>query len=275
MCEAIASFIYLQVPTGQVVAAKVSFPPGAVVFFGFILRSKGLHIGSRNEHQVLPGSSCSHAKLLSPFPEICLLQVRKSFPLLLKVCIQLLQSPVLLGGKAAACSPSAAGGDPGRGYTHILSPLDVMKPVIKENVGLDLGKDGALGSPVHEESLVDGQTPFAECLEGSDAHVPAAAGSHQVGANGGIFLAELLAYLPKVHGKRLQRTLEAQQNTWEWVGYQETSVQDACSSSSVFQSSAEHRNACRVQDWAMPGLVLGTGVFGRKASVVVLILVPK
>lgn len=118
-------------------------------------------------------------------------------------------------GGLLACSPSAAGRDPGRGYAHILSPLDVMKAVIKENVGLDLGEDGALGSPIHEESLVNGQTPLPERLDGSDAHVPATTGSHQVGADGGFFLAELLAHLPKVHGKSLQGTLEAQQDTWE------------------------------------------------------------
>lgn len=125
-------------------------------------------------------------------------------------------------GGLLACSPSAAGGDPGRGYPHILSPLDVMKPIIKENVRLDLGEDGALGSPIHEESLVDGQTPLPECLDGSDAHVPAAAGCHQVGTDGGLLLAKLLAHLPEVHGKSLQGTLEAQQDIWECVGNKET-----------------------------------------------------
>lgn len=180
-------------------------------------------------------------------------------------------------GGLLACSPSAAGGDPGRGYAHILSPLDVMKAVIKENVGLDLGEDGALGSPVHEESLVDGQTPLSERLDGSDAHVPAAAGSHHVGTDGGFFLAELLADLPKVHGKSLQGTLEAQQDTWEWAGNKEAStllVPAACSTPRVSQGSAEHRDVCGVQDWAVLGLVLCTGVLRRKVSVVVLILIP-
>lgn len=90
-----------------------------------------------------------------------------------------------------------------------------MKAIVKENVGLDLGEDGALGSPIHEESLINGQTPLPERLDGSDAHVPTTAGSHQVGTDGRFFLAELLAYLPKVHGKSLQGTLEAQKDSWE------------------------------------------------------------
>lgn len=158
-----------------------------------------------------------------------------------------------------ACSPSAAGGDPGRGYTHILSPLDVMKPIVKENVGLDLGKDGALGSPVHEESLVNGQTPFSERLDGSDAHVPAAAGSHQVGADRGFFLAELLAHLPKVHGKSLQGTLEAQQDTWEWVGNKD-----------IYSASTSHlflfqgfSGLCRAQ-----GHLWGAGLGNARAGAV-------
>lgn len=118
-----------------------------------------------------------------------------------------------------------------------------MKPIIKENVRLDLGEDGALGSPIHEESLVDGQTPFPERLDGSDAHVPATAGCHQIGADGRFFLAELLTYLPEVHGKSLQGTLEAQQDSWESVGNKETPtlpVQTTCSSSRLSQGSAEH-----------------------------------
>jgi len=150
--------------------------------------------------------------LLPPFPEVCWLQVRKDIPLHQKVCLQLAQSPVLWEEGLLACSPSAVGRDPGRGYAHILSPLDVMKAIIKENVGLDLGKDGALGSPIHEESLINGQTPLPECFDGSDAHVPATTGSHQVGADGGFFLAEHLADLPKVHGKSLHGTLEGQQH---------------------------------------------------------------
>lgn len=97
-----------------------------------------------------------------------------------------------------------------------------MKPIIKENVRLDLGEDGAFGSPIHEESLVDGQTPFPERFDGSDAHVPAAARCHQVGADGGLSLAKLLTHLPKVHGKSLQGTLEGQQDSWECVGNKET-----------------------------------------------------
>lgn len=118
-----------------------------------------------------------------------------------------------------------------------------MKPIIKENVRLDLGEDGALESSIHEESLVDGQTLFPKRLDGSDAHVPAAAGCHQVGADGGFFLAELLTHLPKVHGKSLQGTLEAQQDSWECVGNKKTPtlpVQATCSSSRVSQGSAEH-----------------------------------
>lgn len=153
-----------------------------------------------------------------------------------------------------------------------------MKAIIKENVGLDLREDGALGSPIHEESLVDGQTPLLERLDGSDAHVSATAGGHQVGADGRFFLAELLADLPKVHGKSLQGTLEAQQDTWEWAGNKGTPtlpVQATCSSSRVSQGSAEHRDACGVQDWAVLGPVLCTAVLGRKVSIVVLILIPK
>lgn len=114
-----------------------------------------------------------------------------------------------------------------------------MKPIIKENVRLDLGEDGALGSSIHEESLVDGQTPFPKRLDGSDAHVPAAAGCHQVGADGGFFLAELLTHLPKVHGKSLQGTLEAQQDSWECVGNKKTPtlpVQATCSSSGFLRA---------------------------------------
>lgn len=88
-----------------------------------------------------------------------------------------------------------------------------MKAVIKENMGLDLSKDGTLGSSIHEEGFIDGQTPFPECLDGSDAHVPATAGCHQVGANGGLLLAELLAYLPQVHGKGFHGTLQTHQDT--------------------------------------------------------------
>lgn len=168
---------------------------------------------SRNEHQVSPGSPCSHAMLL-------LLSLRFAWYRLGNPSLSHPRfvfnwpSPLCCWeGGQLPCSPSAAGGDPGRGYTHIPSSLDVMKPIVKENVGLDLGKDGALGSPVHEESLVNFQTPFPECLDGSDAHVPAAAGGHQVGADGGFFLAEFLAHLPKVHCKSLQGTLEAQQGT--------------------------------------------------------------
>lgn len=118
-----------------------------------------------------------------------------------------------------------------------------MKPIIKENVRLDLGEDGALGSPVHEESLVDGQTPFPECFDGSDAHVPATAGCHQVRADGRLLLPKLLTNLPQVHGKSLQGTLEAQQDSWECVGNKETTavpVQASCSSCRVSQGSEEH-----------------------------------
>lgn len=88
-----------------------------------------------------------------------------------------------------------------------------MKAIIKENMGLDLGEDGAFRSPIHEEGLVDGQTPFPERLDGSDAHVSAAAGGHQVGADGALLTVELLVYLPQVHGKGFHGTLEAQQDT--------------------------------------------------------------
>lgn len=86
-----------------------------------------------------------------------------------------------------------------------------MKAIVKEDVGLDLGEERALGSPVHEEGFVNRQPPFPEGLDSTDAHITAAAGSHQVGANRGILLAELLAHLPKMHGKCLQWTLETTQ----------------------------------------------------------------
>lgn len=116
-------------------------------------------------------------------------------------------------GRLQVFSSSAARGDPCRGHTHILSPLDVMKAIIKENMGLDLSKNGTLGSPIHEKGFIDGQTPFPECLDGSDAHVPATASCHQVGPNGGFLLAEFLAYLPQVHGKGFHGTLQTYQDT--------------------------------------------------------------
>lgn len=116
-------------------------------------------------------------------------------------------------GRLQVLSLSAARGDPCRGHTHILSPLDVMKAIIEENMWLDLSKNGALGSPIHEEGFIDGQTPFPECLDGSDAHVPATAGCHQVGANGGLLLTELLAHIPQVHGKGFYGTLQTHQDT--------------------------------------------------------------
>lgn len=127
------SFIYFFAekspgPTGvQVIVlsvpAKVSLLSGTAAFFGFILRHKGPHIRSRNEHQVLPGSLCSHAMLLPPFPEACLLQVRKSFPLHQKVCLQLSQSPVLLGGRSAGLQPiSSRKGPRQRVHPHLEPP---------------------------------------------------------------------------------------------------------------------------------------------------------
>lgn len=148
-----------------------------------------------------------------------------------------------------------------------------MEPIIKENVRLDLGEDGALGSPIHEESLIDGQTPFPESLDGPDAHVPAAAGCHQIGADGGPLLAKLLTHLPQLHGKSLQGTLQAQHDSWECVGNQETPTLpvQATSSSRLSQGSSDHT----MQDQAMQRLRLCTVVLGRKVSLVVLILIPK
>lgn len=115
--------------------------------------------------------------------------------------------------------PSAVTRDPCWRYADILGPLDVMKPIIEEDVGLDLGENGAFGSPIHEEGLIDCQPPFTKGFDGTDAHVTAATGSHQVSANRGILLAELLTHLPKMHGKCLQWTLESTQElmVWEWM----------------------------------------------------------
>jgi len=66
-------------------------------------------------------------------------------------------------------------------------------------------------------------------------------------------------------------------NTWEWVENKAAPtlpVQAICSSSRVSQGSAEHRDASGVQDWAVLGLVLFTGVLRRKVSIVLLIPIP-
>lgn len=109
MCVALASLISLRELPGSYMAGSCSpqccnkgvLPSQSSCVFWLYPKMQR----TSYQEQKYASSFAWESMLSSPFPEICLLHVRRFFLLHQKFCLQLTQPPALLGGRTAGLQP--------------------------------------------------------------------------------------------------------------------------------------------------------------------------